>query len=242
MRKHNLFLGLSLLLAVMLPAALGRAQEKSEAKTKKAVKGKTGSAGGAISGTIKIYRTRVKTKGVKSYKDVVVYLESVGTNNFPPPAKHAKMDQKALVYLPHVLPILKGTTVDFLNNDNDKHNVYLLHDSTGKTENVGTAQPHKVLIRKFTKRDVEIVLCKLHLEMAAYIIVLDNPYFTMTSIDGATQKASFTLSNVPPGTYKLNTWHKKLKLKGGSVDVVVEAGKTATADLVITKAKYAKRK
>lgn len=206
---------------------------------------------GTIKGTVSIYRTRVKTTGSKSDKDVVVYLEKVAGNDFSPPVKQKRMDQKALVFIPHVLTIQKGTTVEFLNNDNDKHNVYLFDDKTGKEIVVGTAPPKQSLFQRFDKpnkdkleKDGEpktlIILCKLHLEMAAYIAVFDNPFFTVASIDGKPQKAQYTMKNVPPGKYQLNIWHKKLKLRGGSKEIVVEQGKTTTVDFEITKAKYAK--
>jgi plastocyanin len=95
---------------------------------------------GTIKGTVGVYRTKVKTTGSKSDKDVVVYLEKVGNNDFPPPPKRIRMDQKGLVFIPHVLAIQKGTSVEFLNNDNDKHNVYLFNDITGKEDiDIGTA-------------------------------------------------------------------------------------------------------
>ena len=202
---------------------------------------------GAIKGTVGVFRTRVKTAGLKSDKNVVVYLQKVGNNAFPPPAKKSRVDQKGLVFIPHVLPIQKGTTVEFLNNDNDKHNVYLV-DEKGKTDDLGTAPPGKSIIRRFDKSDKDkheiasekIALCKIHLEMAAYVVVLDNPFFTMASIDGKPQKAQYTIKNVPPGKYHLNIWHKKLKLKGGAREIIVERGKTTTVDFEITKAKYAK--
>lgn len=207
---------------------------------------------GSISGTISVVRTKVKTKGVKSSKDVVVYLEQVGDNDFPDPERSAKMDQKGLVFIPHVLPIQRGTTVDFLNNDNDKHNVYFVNNETGDTEDIGTWMPGESKSRKFERSDAEdessktrnpetlISLCKLHLEMAAYVVVMENPFFVMTPIDGDSQKAQFTMKNIPPGEYSLNTWHKKLKLKGGSKKVIITAKETTTVNLEITKKKYAK--
>ncbi len=204
---------------------------------------------GTIKGTVSVYRTKVKTTGSKSEKDVVIYLQKVGNNDFPTPAKQTKMNQKGLAFIPHVLAIQKGTTVEFLNNDNDKHNVYLV-DETNKTDDLGTAPPRKSIIRRFDKPNKDkrgiaaenIALCKIHLEMAAYVVVLDNPFFTMASIDGKPQKAQYTIKNVPPGKYQLNIWHKKLKLRGGSKEIVVEQGKTTTVDMEITKAKYAKKK
>jgi plastocyanin len=213
---------------------------------------------GTIKGTVSVYRTKVKTTGSKSDKDVVIYLQKVGNNDFPPPTKQIKVDQKGLVFIPHVLAVQKGTTVEFLNNDNDNHNVYLV-DETNKTNDLGTAPPGKSIIRRFDKpkRDKHgiaalnnelgmaaenIALCKIHLEMAAYVVVLENPFFTMAPIDGKSQKAQYTIRNVPPGKYQLNIWHKKLKLRGGAREIVVEQGKTTTVDMEITKAKYAKKK
>jgi len=197
---------------------------------------------GTISGTIKVYKSKVKTEGPKSFKDVIVYLKKVGDNKFPPPAEHAKLDQKGLVFIPHVLAIQKGTTVDFHNSDNDKHNVYFLYESTGKTVDLGTWNPGDMRSHTFDNADSIIGLCKLHLEMAAYIAVLDNPFFTVAIIDGETQQASYTIKNVPPGKYALKAWHKKLKLKGGEQEVVVKSKKTTTLDLTITRKKYAKKK
>jgi hypothetical protein len=103
-------------------------------------------------------------------------------------------------------------------------------------------KPNKNKLEKDGEPKTLITLCKLHLEMAAYIAVFDNPFFTMASIGGKPQKAQYTMKNVPPGKYQLNIWHKKLKLRGGAREIVVEQGKTTTVDFEITKAKYAKKK
>lgn len=201
----------------------------------------TGAAsGGTIEGTIKVWRTKVTTDGPKSGKEVVVYLEKVGDNTFPAPTKHARLDQKGLVFIPHVVAILKGTTVEFLNSDHDRHNVYLLFEKSGKELDLGTWKPGDVRSRKFDEVDAAVALCKLHLEMEAYVVVLPNPFFTVAAIDDATQQARYAIKDVPPGKYTLLAWHKKLKVKGGSVAVTVEGGKSATVDFTITKKKYAK--
>jgi len=76
--------------------------------------------------------------------------------------------------------------------------------------------------------------------MAAYILVLDHPFFTVSEIDADTMSAAYEIKGVPPGQYVLEAWHKKLKLKGGKIEVAVAAGKTTGLDIVITRAKYAK--
>lgn len=223
------------LLVVGMLAALLCAVVMAEPAQKQDVSKSTG----AVTGTLSIWKTKVKTKGPKSSKDIVVYLKKEGENHFPAPKDHASMDQQGLIFTPHVLAIQKGTTVDFLNNDNDKHNVYILRDSSGETMDLGTWNPKEQRSHTFTEPDEIIALCKLHLEMAAYILVLDSPYFTTAEIDGESQKASYVIENVPPGQYVLGAWHKKLKVKGGEVKITIEADKTAKADMIITKSKYA---
>jgi len=197
------------------------------------------SAGGAITGTIKIWKTKVKTDGPKNGKTIVVYLEAA-TDTPPVKDKLITMDQKGLVFIPHVLAIQRGTSVEFLNNDPEKHNVYFLYDKTGETLDLGTWDQGQGVTHTFNESGNIIVLCKLHLEMAAHIIVLDNPYFCEAVVDDKTQKASFTIENIPPGKYTLKTWHKKLKMKGKQAEVTIEEGKTTDFNIVITKRKYAK--
>jgi hypothetical protein len=150
------------------------------------------------------------------------------------------MDQRGLVFLPHVLPVQRGTTVTFLNNDNDQHNVYFLFDETGETLDIGTWGPGVSVDHRFDETGEVIVLCKLHLEMAAYILVVDGPWLTKAELDDSGSSADFTLEGVPPGDYELRAWHKKLKQKGGTTRITVPEGGTSGVQVVITKAKYAK--
>lgn len=196
--------------------------------------------GSTISGTISVYRTKVKTEGAKSGKEVVVYLEDLNGKVFPPVDALLEMDQKGLVFIPHVLPIQKGATVRFLNNDQVLHNVYFLFESTGETLDIGTWGYGISKDHQFTVPDKIITLCKIHLEMAAHIIVLDNPYYTTAIIDAETQQATYDLTGIPPGQYRLKAWHKKLKMKGKYADITIAGGENKTLDIVITKAKYAK--
>ena len=193
---------------------------------------------GDVSGTIEVYKTKVKTHGAKSFKDVVVYLEPLAPMTFTPPDVHAVMDQRGLVFVPHVMAILKGATVDFLNSDHDRHNVYFLYDQTGETLDIGTWGPGQTVNHSFNETGLVITLCQLHLEMAAYILVLEHPFFTVTAIDGETQRAEYAIRGVPEGEYVLRAWHKKLKMKSGDVRVTVAAGSSTTVDFSITRKKY----
>lgn len=93
------------------------------------------------------------------------------------------------------------------------------------TYDVGTSKP--VI---FDKSCEVPLFCNVHAEMSAFVVVLDNPYFGVTAKDG-----SFTINNVPPGTYKLKTWHEKLRYE--EQDVKVEGGKTVEADFLLKKRK-----
>jgi plastocyanin len=197
---------------------------------------------GMVAGVIDVQKARVKARGAKSFKDVVVYLAPQAPAVYPPPAAHAVMDQRGLVFIPHVMAVQQGTTVDFLNSDNDRHNVYFLYDKTGDTLDIGTWGPGEAVSHTFKETGLVIVLCQLHLEMAAYILVLEHPFFSVAEIDAETQRAKYEIRDVPAGNYLLKAWHKKLKMKSGAVGVTVVAGETATVDFVITKKKYVQKK
>lgn len=177
---------------------------------------------GTVSGTIKVSRARHSG-------DVVVYLEGAGIKKeYPPPQELSLLDQKNLVFLPRVLPILKGTTVNFLNSDDVQHNIF----APGKVEkfNLGTWGKDGNIERVFNKSGEVIILCNVHSEMVAYIIILENPYFFKTDKDG-----HFKIENVPPGDYQLKIWAEKMKL--APQKITVTGGETTEINLELTKRK-----
>jgi plastocyanin len=196
-------------------------------------------AAATVSGTVTVERATPRTAGPKHDRDVVLYLASRDGAEHPPSDAAVTMDQRGLVFLPHVLPVQRGTTVTFLNNDNDQHNVYFLFDETGETLDIGTWGPGVSVDHRFEEPGEVIVLCKLHLEMAAYILVVDGPWFTRARLDDAGAKAAFALEGVPPGAYELRAWHKKLKQKGGAARITVPEDGAQGVEVVITQAKYA---
>ena len=224
----NNFLKILLLICLMI-TPIGRISDAAES-----------SDYGTIKGSITVWKTRVKTHGPKSDKDVIVSLEDMNGKTYSPAEENiVSMDQKGLVFIPHVLPIQKGTTVRFLNNDTVKHNVYLLFEETGETTDIGTYEQGVSVDYKFNNSGVIIALCKLHLEMAAYIIVFNNPLFCLAEIDEDTQSAVYALNNIPPGRYRIKIWHKNLKMKQKQAEIKVENGQEINLDIVITKSKYA---
>ncbi len=177
-----------------------------------------GDNGGTITGTI-------TAKRLRDARDAVVFLEKVD-GKFPLPKDKPVMDQNNMVFVPHVLPLVVGTTVQFPNSDNVRHNVF--SRSKAKKFNLGTYAAGVVREVTFDKPGIVNILCNVHTEMSAFIVVLENPYFALTGPDG-----KFTIKNVPPGTYKIKAWHEKLREKGE--DVTVIDGKTVTIDFKLSR-------
>jgi len=203
---------------------------------------------GIVSGTITVQKGRkVKTDGPKSYRDVVVYIEAADSaprKGAMGPGEHsvknAKMDQKGLVFSPHVLAVRAGTTVEFQNSDTVNHNVFCVDKCCGVKMDLGQWGRGAVKSHAFNTPGVATLLCKLHPEMAAYVVVLDSPHFTSTELDGKTRKATYRIVGVPPGRYTLKTWHKKMITD--PVEVVVEADAEAKQDLELKRKSRRRRR
>jgi plastocyanin len=169
---------------------------------------------GAVSGT-------VTAAGVRTPGDIVISLERPGLT-VTPPAKPAEMDQKNMRFVPHVIAVVTGTTVQFLNSDAVAHNVF---SPEGKY-NLGTWPQGQTRDHTFDKAGVYTQLCRVHPEMEGYILVLDTPYFAVTDKAGA-----FEITGVPAGTYTLTAWSEKLK--SVTQEVSVEAGKPVTVNVTM---------
>ncbi|HEX7191852.1 MAG TPA: carboxypeptidase regulatory-like domain-containing protein [Thermoanaerobaculia bacterium] len=156
---------------------------------------------------------KVVAKGVRNSADAVVYVDKIAGKTFAPPAEHAKIDQKNMQFAPHVLPVLAGTTVDFLNSDALLHNVFS-PDACADRFNLGTWPQGQVKSFTFKKECFAALLCKVHPEMEGFIAALPTPYFAVTSADGA-----YHIKDVPDGSYTVKVWHPKLKAAQKNVAV-----------------------
>src|SRR5208283_1733449 len=158
----------------------------------------------------------------------VVYVDAIAGKTFPAPAAKPVMDQKGLVFNPHVMVVQVGTTVEFLNSDNVQHNVFWPSISGNKklTHNLGTWPKGEKRPFKFDNPGVVSLLCNVHPEMSGYIIVSPTPYFAETDAGG-----NYKIENVPDGKYNVVAWHEGMKPQTKSVDV---AG-TGKADFTLSK-------
>ena len=131
----------------------------------------------------------------------VVYVEKApGTFH----GGNVKMDQHSKVFIPYVLPVVLGTTVEFHNSDNLQHNVF----GVGADKfNLGAYTQGMARSYTFNKLGEVAILCNVHPEMEAYVLVLQNSFFAQ--LDGS---GKFRIADVPPGDYVVKAWyHSKTK-------------------------------
>ena len=158
----------------------------------------------------------------------VVYVDTIAGKTFPAPEKHALMDQKGLVFQPHVLVVQQGETVDFLNSDNVQHNVFWPSVGGDKKagHNLGTWPKGEKKSWKFDHAGAAPLLCNVHPEMSGYVVVSPTPYYAETDASG-----NYTIKDVPDGDYTVTAWHEGAKAKSQPVKV---AGK-GKADFTLSK-------
>jgi plastocyanin len=157
----------------------------------------------------------------------VVYIEAVPAKTFPAPEKHFVMDQKQLLFQPHVIVVAVGATVEFLNSDTVQHNIFWPAVSGNKkmSHNMGTWPKGETRNFKFDAPGVVPLLCNVHPEMSGYIIVVPTPYSAESDAAGAYK------IDVPDGTYTVTAWREGMKNQSKPVTL---AG-SASVDFALTK-------
>lgn len=154
---------------------------------------------------------QIMVKNARDNRDAVVYIDKIAGKTFPVPSTPVPLDQVNLTFMPHVLPVLAGTTVAFPNSDEIRHNVF---SPSPIRFNLGTYAQKTTKYYRFDKPGIATLLCNVHAEMSAYVVVTETPYFAVTSKDG-----KFTLKDVPAGKYTLKVWHEKAKATSIPIEV-----------------------
>jgi plastocyanin len=188
---------------------------------------------GALAGKIK---GNIKVQGLRTPDNVVVYIAKMPEKDFDFSKARFVMDQHNLEFVPHVLPIPVGAAIEFPNHDQVAHNVFSM--SRTKAFNLGSYKPGESKTVVFDNTGIVELRCDVHAEMAAYILVMENPYFAVTDKNGNFQipderylkQAGIEIpADLAPGKYSIKTWHEKLKTEKSTV-VVPENG-DATVEL-----------
>jgi plastocyanin len=158
----------------------------------------------------------------------IVYVDVIAGKTFPAPTDKPLIDQKGLMFTPHIVAIQQGATVEFLNSDKVAHNVFWISVGGNKKlgHNLGTWPQGEKKAFKFDNPGVVPLLCNVHPEMSAYIVVSPTPYFAVTD-----QSGSYKIENVPDGSYTMTAWHEGAKNQSKPVTVSGE-GK---ADFTLSK-------
>ena len=141
--------------------------------------------------------------------NAVVWLEAPDAVQ---PAAHKKvvLDQHNLNFWPRVLVVRVGAIVEFPNNDRVFHNVFSFRD--GKKFDLGLYPVGAVKQVAFTQPGLSRIYCNIHPQMAAYVMVVDTPYFDVSG-----EKGGFTLADVPAGTYTYHAWRAGGSVLDGSI-------------------------
>ena len=167
-----------------------------------------------------------KVSGVSG--ESVVYVEAIAGKTFPAPSQQPVMDQKGLMFQPHILAVQQGTTVEFLNSDSVAHNVFWISIGGNKKlgHNLGTWPKGEKRPFKFDNPGAVPLLCNVHPEMSGYIVVAPTPYFATSDKSG-----EYKIENIPDGSYTVTAWHEGAKNQSKPVTV---AGDTK-ADFSLSK-------
>jgi plastocyanin len=150
-------------------------------------------------------------------RNIVLYLRNAPTPDGATPNR-ARIEQTEERFKPHIVPVLRGATVDFPNADVVFHNVFSL--SSAKSFDLGRYPKGQAKSVTFDESGVVQVFCHIHSDMSAIVLVLDNPFFTMPAANGR-----YVLEDVPPGDYTVVGWHERIRPVLRTVHVA--AGETA---------------
>jgi plastocyanin len=146
----------------------------------------------------------------------VVYVDAIAGKTFPAPTQQPVMDQRGLLFQPKVMAVQVGTTVEFLNSDSVAHNVFWTSVGGNKKlgHNLGTWPKGEKKSFKFDALGAVPILCNVHPEMSAYLVVVPTPYFATSD-----QTGNYKIENVPDGSYTVTAWHEGAKNQSKPVSV-----------------------
>ena len=158
------------------------------------------------------------------FANVVIYLDSVPSAAAALSVAPVRLviAQRDETFVPHVLPVLRGSTVAFPNQDPVFHNVFSL--SRSLSFDLGRYPKGRSKSVQFERPGTVQVFCHIHSDMSAVLLVLDNQFFTVPTAPGR-----YAIDAIPAGEYRLVAWHERIKPIVRRVRV--QAGETTILDL-----------
>ena len=147
--------------------------------------------------------------GGKPAAGAVIWLEAPDVPRRP---QRVVLDQRSLAFTPSVVAVSTGSTVRFPNNDTVLHNVFSFHD--GKKFDLGLYPVGQIRDVKFDHAGISRLFCNIHPGMAAYVVVVDSPYYAVTDRGG-----EFSLTGVPSGQYTYRAWRPGAAMVSGKFTI-----------------------
>ena len=190
---------------------------------------------GVVQGTVEIQRApprrsaqrysggRAQAARAVQELPAVVYLRGAPRVTAAPGSPET-ISQQDTAFVPAVLVVPLGATVEFVNDDLFFHNVFSY--SQVKRFDLGRYPAGQSKAVTFEESGIVKVYCEVHDFMRAIVLVLDSPYHSPVSEDG-----SFTIRGVPPGTYEVVAWHADFDEQ--IIPVTVAGGETATVEVTL---------
>lgn len=161
--------------------------------------------------------------------NVVVYVKSGLSGPAPAPSGSVELDQIGCLYVPRVLAVQTNQNIVIKNSDKTTHNV---HPTPANNREWNESQPEGAppITKTFPREEIAIpVKCNVHPWMKSYIAVIGHPYFAVSD-----NKGSFTIKNLPPGSYTLEAWHEKFGTQTLQVTVAAKESKAADFTFKVT--------
>lgn len=178
-------------------------------------------AGGASAAEL---TARIRTPAGAPVEDAALVLEPVA--KAPPQSRgQATIEQHDREFVPYLTIVQKGTSVEFPNRDPVKHHIYSFSPAKIFEIKLYAGKPASPVV--FDKTGEVVLGCNIHDWMAAYVLVVDTPWFAKTGADGTAR-----IARAPAGAYRLHLWHPRQKSAASDIDVTLGAA-TRRLDLTL---------
>jgi len=168
----------------------------------------------AMAATVQV---QVHDNNGKPLADAVVFLESREARALTKPLQGAEMAQKAKVFDPTVLVVPVGTAVVFPNRDTVRHHVYSFSPAKSFELKLYSGVPANPVV--FDKAGIAVLGCNIHDAMAAWVVVVETPFFGRSGATGAV-----AIQAIPAGAYRLRVWHPSLAVGAAAIDQALVVG------------------
>ena len=162
---------------------------------------------------------QVQDERGKALPDAIVFLESREAKQLVKPLQGAEIAQTGRQFVPNVLIVPTGTAVSFPNRDTVRHHVYSFSPAKKFELKLFAGTPANPVV--FDKSGIAVLGCNIHDNMAAWVVVVDTPFFARTDSLGLAG-----LSDVPAGSYRLRVWHSRLPVGAPAADQALTVGST----------------